>query len=142
MANKLQLWNHKFTFIETKVKSLCLPNSSCLLSFNVFREKWRFRNKMRAETIKNIISHSIFQDLRHRTDQNKKTMMSENNKAREVRTIWLIFVCKSIIKRGIFHSQPLQRHEGWKKTQTIIFPEHIFKERQLRVASVFFLLVT
>lgn len=110
----MQLWNHKFTFIETKVKSLCLPNSSCLLSFNVFRKKMKIWKKTKAKTIKNTVSHSTFQDfskkgLRLWVEHNEKIMISENDKTLKIVTIWLVFVCKLMIKCGIFYFQHLQR---------------------------------
>lgn len=62
---------------------------------------------MKAETIKNTVSHSTFQDfrkkgLRHWVEQKEKTMVSENDKALKIVTIWLVFVYKLMIKKWYF----------------------------------------
>lgn len=138
----MQLWNHKFTFIETKVKSLCLPNSSCLLGFNVFRKKMKIKKKTKAETIKNIVSHFTFQDfwkkgLRHWIEQKEKTMVSENNQALKIITIWLVFVYKLMTKKWYFIFPASSKIRDGASSD---FPEQSFKWRQLRVSNVFFLL--
>lgn len=142
-------WLINCNYEITSLLLLKLRSSPCVfptllvfLALMFSEKKMKIKKKTKAETIKNIVSHSTFQDfwkkgLRHWIEQKEKTMVSENDQALKIITIWLVFVYKLMIKKWYFIFPASSKIRDGASSD---FPEQSFKWRQLRVSNVFFLL--